>query len=106
MGSTGHRTLSCKWQNATNNGEYFRTETFEGIRTFPTLYFKFLRSAEDEAELELNAEFERRGVKLTPGAGFYCEEPGWFRVTFAKPKETLDLGNQQLCEQVHCFPNQ
>ena len=42
--------------------------------------------------MELNDAFEKEGIKLAPGTGFYCEEFGWFRLTFAKPRDELEKG--------------
>ena len=54
--------------------------------------FQFLKEQTKEAVMALSKAFEDAGVKLAPGTGFYCEELGWFRLTFAKPKNQLQKG--------------
>ena len=56
------------------------------------LLFQFMKENTHESVLELNDAFEKEGVKLAPGTGFYCEDFGWFRLTFAKPRDQLETG--------------
>ncbi|XP_070553637.1 1-aminocyclopropane-1-carboxylate synthase-like protein 1 [Ptychodera flava] len=43
-----------------------------------------------EAEMEVFYELIDAGVYITPGQGFYCKEPGWFRIVFALPRDIQD----------------
>ncbi|XP_070554239.1 1-aminocyclopropane-1-carboxylate synthase-like protein 1 isoform X2 [Ptychodera flava] len=43
-----------------------------------------------EAEMEMFYELIDAGVYITPGQGFYCKEPGWFRIVFALPRDVQD----------------
>ncbi|XP_077980128.1 1-aminocyclopropane-1-carboxylate synthase-like protein 1 [Glandiceps talaboti] len=49
-----------------------------------------------DAELTLFHDFIAGGVYLPPGQGFFCCEPGWFRIIFALPKDQL----QQVLKRI------
>ncbi|XP_065829890.1 1-aminocyclopropane-1-carboxylate synthase-like protein 1 [Oscarella lobularis] len=72
-------------------------DTIESVSYIPTatgLYVwcdfrKVLDEPTFEAESELNRRMMKAGVALNPGGGFWCKEPGWFRLVFATHKEYL-----------------
>jgi hypothetical protein len=45
-----------------------------------------------EKEREMNSRLLDGGVHLATSEQFYGEEYGWFRITFAVEKDTLDVG--------------
>jgi aspartate/methionine/tyrosine aminotransferase len=55
-------------------------------------------SWEDEARL--NDRFEAAGVSVGAGQGYCASEPGWFRITFAIPREELVEGLRRIEEVV------
>jgi bifunctional pyridoxal-dependent enzyme with beta-cystathionase and maltose regulon repressor activities len=58
---------------------------------------KFLREETEEAELELNWRMAREArVWLGMGRAFNAEECGWYRLTFATPREELEEGVRRL----------
>ncbi len=62
-----------------------------------------LRSELDETTFEAEAAlhkrlFEQAKVNLAPGASFHSPEPGWFRLCYAEPAETLEAGIERLGE--------
>ena len=34
----------------------------------------------------------KAGVLVAPGVGFMCAEPGWFRIIFSIPNDSLEVG--------------
>ncbi|KAI1611547.1 1-aminocyclopropane-1-carboxylate synthase [Exophiala viscosa] len=57
---------------------------------------RYLREDSLDAELELNWRMARGGVWLAMGANFASERNGNFRLTFATPREELELGLERL----------
>ncbi|KAF7154855.1 hypothetical protein CNMCM5623_003113 [Aspergillus felis] len=55
-------------------------------------------SWEDEARL--NDGFEAAGVSVGAGQGYCASEPGWFRITFALPRNELVEGLQRIEEVI------
>ncbi|PKX95390.1 aminotransferase gliI [Aspergillus novofumigatus IBT 16806] len=55
-------------------------------------------SWDDEARL--NDRFEAAGVSVGAGQGYCASEPGWFRITFAIPREELVEGLRRIEEVV------
>jgi aspartate/methionine/tyrosine aminotransferase len=55
-------------------------------------------SWEDEARL--NDRFEAVGVSVGAGQGYCASKPGWFRITFAIPREELVEGLRRIEEVV------
>lgn len=50
-----------------------------------------------EAEAELARRFfDEAKLNLSPGAGFHCAEPGWFRLCFARPVAELEVAFERL----------
>ncbi len=43
-------------------------------------------------ENKLFNEFIEKGVYIVPGAGMFCDEPGWFRITITQRPEILAEG--------------
>ncbi|KAH3334544.1 hypothetical protein KXW81_004727 [Aspergillus fumigatus] len=52
-----------------------------------------------DEEARLNDRFEAAGVSVGAGQGYCASEPGWFRITFAIPREELVAGLRRI-EQV------
>lgn len=51
----------------------------------------------EEAELALNWRMAREAkVWLGMGRSFEAEECGWYRLTFASPKQELEMGMERL----------
>jgi hypothetical protein len=46
----------------------------------------------EEQELALNWRFAKAGVWVGMGASFAAEQPGWIRITFASPREEVEMG--------------
>lgn len=59
---------------------------------------RYLRDDSLEAELALNWRMARAGVWLAMGASFASERNGNFRLTFATPREELELGLQRYSD--------
>ncbi|GAQ03190.1 probable inactive 1-aminocyclopropane-1-carboxylate synthase-like protein 2 [Aspergillus lentulus] len=53
-----------------------------------------------EDEARLNDRFEAAGVSVGAGQGYCASEPGWFRITFAIPREELVEGLRRVEEVV------
>jgi aspartate/methionine/tyrosine aminotransferase len=45
-----------------------------------------------EAEDKVWKALLNSNVVVNPGAGFLCNEPGWFRIIFANPPAVLEIG--------------
>ncbi|KAM8967128.1 1-aminocyclopropane-1-carboxylate synthase-like protein 1 [Pelodytes ibericus] len=57
---------------------------------------KFLTSQTLKAEMELWHKINELKVYIAPGKAFECCEPGWFRLTFSLPRETLQTCLKKL----------
>ncbi|KAL2441242.1 putative aminotransferase aclI [Exophiala dermatitidis] len=62
---------------------------------------RYLREDTQEAELELNWRMAHAGVWLAMGASFGSERNGYFRLTFATPRDELTLGLDRLMKVLH-----
>ena len=61
-----------------------------------------LREPSFAAERELWQEiFTEAKVSITPGGGFHCSEPGWFRLCFTVPSSHLREGLRRLAESLN-----
>ncbi|KAH8801500.1 1-aminocyclopropane-1-carboxylate synthase-like protein 1 [Xylogone sp. PMI_703] len=56
----------------------------------------FIEEQTIEAERKLAGEMIRAGIWLATGETFGSETPGWFRITFAVPEESLRFGMERL----------
>jgi aspartate/methionine/tyrosine aminotransferase len=60
---------------------------------------RYLTEPTEDAELALNWRMAREArVWLAMGRSFDAEEPGWFRITFATPKDELETGMTRLID--------
>ncbi|XP_076064836.1 1-aminocyclopropane-1-carboxylate synthase-like protein 1 [Oratosquilla oratoria] len=60
----------------------------------------YLRSRTKEDEMDLFQEILKRGVYIVPGTQLYCEEPGWFRASFAVSEVELEEGLKRIQQVV------
>ena len=66
----------------------------------------FLKAADDESQLELYRYLlERHRVHLSPGSGFHCQTPGFFRICFSQEQETLREGLRRLQQGLCQYQN-
>ncbi|XP_077980145.1 1-aminocyclopropane-1-carboxylate synthase-like protein 1 [Glandiceps talaboti] len=59
---------------------------------------KFLPILSFAEELKLFHEFVENGVNISPGQSYYCSKPGWFRIVFAVPLDTLRVAIKRVAE--------
>ena len=57
---------------------------------------KYLKNNTQDAELELNWKLARAGVWIASGGSFGAEQHGWYRITFATPREELEMGLERM----------
>jgi aspartate/methionine/tyrosine aminotransferase len=74
----------------TNTGLYvwFNLSQFMGQKTF-------------EAEDKVWKALLNSNVVVNPGAGFLCNEPGWFRIIFANPPAVLEIAFERMRSCCH-----
>ena len=53
---------------------------------------------QDDAELELNWRMAKKGVWVGMGASFASEAKGWVRITFASPRDEVEMGMARFFE--------
>ena len=57
----------------------------------------FLRSQDEQGQMELyRFLLEQHRVHLSPALGFYCDEPGFFRICFSQENKTLHEGLRRI----------
>jgi hypothetical protein len=53
-----------------------------------------------EKERDMNGKLLDAGIHLATSESFRGEDPGWFRITFTAPKETLQVGMQRMVDTI------
>ncbi|XP_072172368.1 1-aminocyclopropane-1-carboxylate synthase-like protein 1 [Diadema setosum] len=66
---------------------------------------KFMSTPTPEEEMRLAEHFLDQGVVVPPGAGFFYDEHGWFRIVFAVPKYQLVEGLKRVKAACLSFEN-
>lgn len=57
----------------------------------------YLKAADEDSQLALYRDLlEQHRVHLSPGSGFHCRTPGFFRICFSQDKETLREGLRRI----------
>ncbi|KAK8739873.1 hypothetical protein OTU49_003238 [Cherax quadricarinatus] len=56
----------------------------------------FLQPCTKDREMALFMALVKGGVCILPGQKMHCANPGWFRIMFAVPEETLDKGLSRM----------
>ena len=62
----------------------------------------YLKVADEESQLELYRYLlEEHRVHLSPGSGFHCRTPGFFRICFSHEQESLREGLRRIQQGLH-----
>ena len=66
----------------------------------------YLKSADDDGQLALYRYLlEEHRVHLSPGSGFHCPAPGFFRICFSQEQETLREGLRRIQHGLRQYQN-